>query len=187
MSRSATKVIDVIKTAAAYLELPDEVFGGVVSEGMRNADLDKLIRCFNSVVSEIAEEYAPFVKEENVVTLSGVIPYALFSERICKLEYLKQNGVKVRFKCLPGHVKPETEGTFEARYRYLPPALDIDGEIDMPLNISDRIVALGVAAEYALIVERYEESVKFGEKYMEAMKHAVRCGREIIMPKRSFR
>lgn len=169
---------NIIELSAKLLNIEKFVIG----EDKDQKVIDLLVIALNNVLSEIAEEYIPFIKSEKLQTENGVITYDKFSERV--KEIISTSGVK--FNAGIKGVEFCVDGEYEIKYSYIPKKVEIDGEFDLPTSITERVLAYGVAGEYALMTERYSECVNYDNKFISGLKSAKRVKKERKMPFRGW-
>lgn len=167
-------VREILDTAVGYLGLENLTFSLDCPVVLSDSRAIKLMRAANLVVSEIASEYFPLLKEENIETENGIIEYTTLSERLLDVISLKNSsGENVRFKLFPTYLKTREGGEFTLTYQYMPPTLDVTSALPYDIKISPRLFALGICSEYCLLSGMYEEGVMFDKKYREAIRAAL--------------
>lgn len=164
------KVKEVVLLAAAQLGIEEEVsayFAGTDSCGKKNAEL--LLTCFNLVENELALDYLPLVYEETYTTETGLIYYERLEKsvvRVLEVTDIWENPLE--FKIFPKYLK--TQATMlKIKYSYAPEEKTIDGDSDFDGLVSKRLMAAGVATEYALAMGLFEEASVWDKKYKEAI------------------
>jgi len=176
----------ILETAAALLDMSEVTFTG--SNVISNYDptVLALVQCLNNVLEEIATEYIPFVKTETVALTDGRAEYTAFDNQVAEIIKVNTMGRTCKFLCYPSYVEVDTkESSADITYHYLPDPVTVTGSVGY-LKLTPRLLALGLAADYALVVGRYEESVQFDKQYMYALQAAQRKGKEIIIPARRW-
>lgn len=163
-------VKDAILTAAAELGFADTVqayFDGTSQEG--EAEVEALLRCFQLVENELALDYLPLYAEEEVETGTGVVPYDAFSRTIVRIVKVTDEwGNDAPFTLFPEYLKTQG-GKCKIRYAYAPEKKELDGESDYHLYVSARLLAYGMAMEYALARGMFEEASVWDKKYKDAI------------------
>ena len=92
------------------------------------------------------------------------------SERILEVCFVTNSlGEKVNFKVYPEYVKT-AKGYVVIEYQYMPKPLTKSSEVFFSNNkLTERIIAYGVASEYALIENRFEESNMWDERFKQSL------------------
>ena len=170
------KVKDCLLLAGELLGL-DGAITDLNAGSSTSEETQTLLRCFQLVQSELALDYLPLFAEDEVETETGAV---FFSEltyppvRILKIT--GKIGGELDFTLFPEYVKTEA-GKLKVRYTYAPTEKTIDDECDFALGVSTRLVAYGVASEYALAVGLYEEANVWEKKYKDAISAVYRLKR----------
>ena len=172
---------DIIELASKLLNIQKDVIGDEQDAGV----ISLMTTALNNVISEIAEEYIPFIKSENAKCVDGQILYDTLSESVKEIIIVKK-GSKVKFKPLHKGIKLNEDGEYEVTYSYIPKKIEFGDEIDFPAGVTERTVACGVAGEYALMCERYEECVNYDNKFLSGIKAVKRVKRERKLPYRGW-
>lgn len=170
-------VKEVILTAATELGFKDDVenyFDGQVSDlNKRKSEL--LLDCFNLVENEVALDYLPLYAEDELYSETGVVEYAAMERSVVRvLRVTDEWGNPVRFTVFPEYIKAQP-GKLKVAYTYAPSKKTMDGESDFRVQVSARLLAYGVAAEYALATGLYEESAVWDKKYKDAITAAYKA------------
>lgn len=174
----------VLKLGATMLNIEEGVIG---ADSTDEKTRDLMMVALNNVISEIAEEYIPFLKSEKVVVSNGKLNYTAFEKSPRNIIKIKQGKKNVAFCRYVEHVSVNAEdGEVEVIYSYVPDKISFGEDIVIPPEISERTLAAGVAGEYALMSERYEECVNYDNKFMSGVKAAMRQKKERILPCRRW-
>ena len=164
---------DCIKLAVTLLsieELPEEVFAenAEISDSQQKL-LDILTSCGNLVYSEMAAEFMPVSFCETVTTADGVIPFSALSKRCIDVIEVKKDKTKLAFS-LKNNALVTGSGEITVTYTYLPEKIPFEGVFDYSYGrLSDRVLALGVAAEYCLISGQYADALVFDKRYKDSL------------------
>ena len=164
-------VKEIVRAAAQSLGIADGVeqyLAGVQTEiGQRDTEL--LVECFNRVENELALDYLPLIKEEELVCPSGVVYYAdLFHAAVRILYVRNEKGEDLKYKLFPDRLETQ-EGELKIGYTYSPTKKSIDGASDYTSGVSERLFIYGVAAEYALSVGELEAASVWDKKYKDIL------------------
>ncbi len=150
--------------------------------------LGLLLRAFNNVISEISEEYLPFMHAEKVTSINGIISFSALEKRVQKVESVEnEKGEKIKFSVgLNSLSIKEKDGEYLIKYSFIPDDAKFGDSVDVPAQITKRALSYGVAGEYALMTERYDESVNYDAKFNTAMRIASRDKKERRLPYRGY-
>ena len=161
---------DIIKLSATMLNREDVI--DYLEKGTATGDalecIDTLTRCANLTINELAGSYIFMQKEEGI---SGeIIKYTDLSETILKvIKVLDASGNKIKFKMMPEYVKLSSFGA-KIIYNYLPSNYGLEDIIGYTeKDISSRIIAYGVVAEYCLVVHAFSESVMWHQRFIDGI------------------
>ncbi|MEG1499857.1 MAG: hypothetical protein RR400_02170 [Clostridia bacterium] len=185
--------LSVIKLSLELLGKEDLLkltqFGGTVATASEEEkkEIDRLVKCLNLVVSEIAEEFFPLKKIEKIKSVDGVILFSSFSCPVFSVVSIHDScGRKMKFKTFPDHIKVD-DGEMEICFEYKPKIIDINGEIENFYGkVSERIFAYGVAMEFCLISSMADEAMLFDKRFKDSLFIAGKKRCECAMPKRRF-
>ena len=169
-------VKEVLLTAAFELGMADEVqayLDGSSEAG--EADTENLLRCFNLVENELALDYLPLYREEDISTETGVVFFSDLSRAAVRVVRVTDAwGNETSFKLYPEYLKTQP-GNLKVGYTYTPKEKTLDGESDFTRFVSPRLFAYGIAAEYSLASGMFEEAAVWDKKYKEAIAAAYRA------------
>lgn len=180
------KINKILTMVAQMLDLD---LGIVAVESTDKKTLALLVRAFNNVVSEIAEEYVPFVKETKVQSVDGEIDLSGVGEKVYKVVKVEnEKGEKVRFceKIDKIILKDKKSGEYRVVYSYIPSEIGFGESVEIPSVITERTLSYGVAGEYALMSERYDECINYDTRFNTALTSATRKVKERKLPYRGY-
>ncbi len=168
-------VKEILKAAAVELGIADQVeayFAGDYPDGI--TEVNALLRCFNLVENELAIDYLPLYAEEEIYSATGAIYFSVFSKPVVRvIHVVDESGNDAPFKLFPKYLKTQG-GKVVIRYTYTPKEKTVDGESDFPANVSLRLFAYGIAAEYSLASGMFEDAAIWEKKYKDAITAAYR-------------
>ncbi len=174
-------VKSVMHTAAVCLGIADVVDEYINKNGGTQTKTgDLLLQCFNMVENELALDYIPLFREDEMTVTNGKILYSSFGSdvsRIVKVTDLE--GRKLPFKLFATYLQVSGERV-RVRYAYMPAAKVLSGVSDFKTEVSERLFAYGMAAEYAMTTGLYEEAAVWDKKYkegIEALRRGTQGGR----------
>lgn len=150
--------------------------------------IDLMMVALNNVISEIAEEYIPFLYSETVDCDGQTIAYSTLSRPVREIIKVKHGKKKLGFCTFSEGVRLGEGicGKVEVVYSYIPQRVNWMEDITLPPEISLRTLAYGVAGEFALISARYEECVNYDTRFINAINSARRKKREKRLPLRGW-
>ena len=134
-----------------------------------------LLKCYNLVENELSVDYFPLLFEETDSTDTGALYLDSFSKkpvRIVKVVDAWEN--EIPFKLFPNFLKTQT-GKVCVRYAYEPEEKKLQGKGEVSLHVSERLIAYGVASEYALASGLFEEASAWDKKYKDAISAVYRA------------
>lgn len=150
----------------------------------REPDDAGLLRLVGSVVSEISSEYYPLKAEEEAES-GGEIPLASLSKRVRQILRVTRDGRAVEFSLHPFCIRT-VPGRVRILYHYEPAAVEEElSALELSPLLTVRAVALGVAAEFCLMHNLYEQAVMFDQKFRESLA-ALAPRRGIRLPARGL-
>ncbi|MBQ8309068.1 MAG: hypothetical protein IJX96_04465 [Clostridia bacterium] len=168
-------VKEILKAAAVELGMATEVeayFDGTYPDGI--TAVTDLLRCFNLVENELAIDYLPLYAEEEVESDTGAIYFSSLSRSVVRiLRVCDEWGNDAAFKLFPDYLKTQG-GKVAIRYTYTPKEKTVDGVSDFASNVSLRLFAYGIAAEYSLASGLFEDAALWDKKYKDAITAAYR-------------
>lgn len=196
------KLRDIIKLSSIMLNLEDilnseklydETF--VIENEQEvikgNDDVEKeinlLIRCFNLVYNEIATDYFPLIKMEEIEVSKGFFNLNRLENRFYKFVKLEdKNSVSINCK-IYDNILYAKDGKFKLIYGYIPNKVGLNDEIiNFNGKLDERIFALGLNKEYCFIGGLYEEAKSYKTKFEEGLKSISAIKKNITMPKRRW-
>lgn len=179
-------VKNILKLAAEMLSLGDVKKELQKTETVVNGDIERLIECYNLVISELCEEYVSVKKTEQIEATGGKFYFSSFAEIPTEILQCYVNGVKTDFKTTPLYlVADASEITVE--YAYYPQKQDIDGICPYKeTEVSERVIALGIAREFSLFSGQISEAEIFDERYQKAVSSLVVSKRSLRMKARGW-
>ena len=166
-------VKEVVLLAAEELRIAKEVqeyFDGVNTNGEEQAKL--LLTCFNVVENELALDYLPLKAEEQLTSATGQLQFVLLKNAPVRILQVKnEQGEVLDFKLYSKYLQTQ-KGKVWITYTYTPAVKKIEDESEFGLQISARLMAYGIAAEYSMAVGEFAESALWDKKYKDAIEAA---------------
>ena len=162
-------VREIVDLAAEELRIAKETtdyFNGSSTAGQAKAEL--LLTCYNLVENELALDYFSLTKEESVSSSGKVLFTALKNSPVRILKVTDSNGQDLAYTLYPSYIEVR-RGNVKISYVYTPNVKAIDEECDFSGNVSARLMAFGIAAEYCMATGSFEESALWDKKYKDAI------------------
>lgn len=149
-------------------------------------EIEHLKKCFNLVYNEIATNFLPFVKEEEVEFQQGILPYNNLSESLVEIKKLSANGKNIRYTLTSNGISANAKNA-KIKYTYSPSELDFEDEVCLlGGKLQPRVFAYGIAMEYSLICGLYDEAEIWENRYKNALFEARSKKSEIRLPARRW-
>ena len=169
---SKITVKDVLLLCAKMLNLTDAASYLTTGTGTQNADVQALLSCFNVVENEIALDYLPLYAEQEVHTQTGEMKYTALNKNVVNvLRVRDESGKSLPFKLFPDQLKTQS-GKIVITYTYAPKNKSLTDECECSVQVSTRLLAYGIAAEYAFAQGMFEEAAVWDKKYKDAIEAA---------------
>ena len=180
-------VKDIIILACDFTENQD--LGKALEENSSLTDeqtllCDSLVKCFNLVNSEIASDYTPLLKNEDLKTKDFKVNFSDFTFVPSQIYAVKdKNGRKVRFKVFDNYLIAFAS-TINVTYTSLPDDMALTSEFTTTLP--ERIYAYGVAREYYFLQSLFDDADIWEERFKDALQIFCRKRSEVVMPERRW-
>lgn len=161
------KVRDVIAIAEELSGRSD-----LKSAGESSEEVKLLLRCFNLVENEIALDYLP-LRIRETFSAGKEIPFSAFSHAPVSVKGVKDfAGGEVGFELLFDRVVLSRACECEIDYAFAPAEKTMDDDSDFSGPVSARLMAYGVASEFARARGLFAEAVSFDKRYRDALSSA---------------
>lgn len=169
-------VKECVELAAVQLGIADEIqahFDGKgTAEGAKKAAL--LVTCFNIVENELALDYFPLLAEDVLTTDGGVVAFSALQNAAVRVTKVTDEwGNSTAFQLFPNYLKTQP-GKVCVRYTYTPEKKTADDASDFCTSVSARLIAYGMAAEYAMSTGLFEDAAVWDKKYKDGIQAAYR-------------
>ena len=155
-------VSEVLDLAGFFLREP--------SVTNREPDDPELLALVGGIVSEIGEEYFPLAGCDTFGS-GGEIPLSQFSAPPLRVLWVHDRfGRAVAFRLEHDRLRTACDGFVRVRFHIAPAQPVSEAEtVSLAPFVSARAVALGVAADYSLFHNLYEQAAAFDRKYRETL------------------
>lgn len=172
-------VKECVELAATELGIIEEVSawlsGESSEEGRKKTEL--LTVCFNVVENELALDYFPLLAEDTLESEGGIVTFsALQNDAVRITKVTDEWGNPVPFRIFPAYLKTQP-GKVCVAYTYTPKKKTVDEESDFAVFASARLMAYGMAAEYATATGAFEDAAVWDKKYRDGIRAAYRVQR----------
>ena len=180
-------VKDVIKLASDFTE--NETLSAKIEKGTELSDdenqvANELEKCFNLVNNEIASEFVPIKKIEQVEVSNGKILFSAFSSKPFKILYVKNSlGRKIKYKVFSDYIFALCKKAIVC-YSTLPENLTINDEFETFLP--ERIYAYGVAREYYFLKTKFDDADIWEERFKNSLEILCRKSSCHRLPRRRW-
>ena len=164
---------DIVKNAALILGKNDVVsyLNGNTTVGHDTFEtLGALTNLCYLVIDELACTYIPIIKKTAVTFVNGKYEINHLNGKVVRIIAVYDlEGQKVDFSAVENLVCANVkQGAIE--YEYLPQCSSIDDEVGYSENdISTAVLAHGVAAEYCITQNLFEQAVMYHKRYVDAI------------------
>ena len=179
-------VKDIIKLACKFTE-NDDIAQAITNNNLSQEQslvVDCLVNCFNLVNNEIASEYLPYVKSEEIETNNFKINFSDFTSTFREVISIKDcYGNNVKYKVFDGYLMVFANKVTVV-YACLPQALALSSEFDSLLP--ERVFAYGIAREYYFIQTLFDDADIWESRFKNSLKVLTRKKSEIVLPKRRW-
>ena len=176
------KVKDIIKTTAVYLNRLDvsEYLESKIQDDDQNilGEINLLKKLTNFILNELATDYIPMVASQDFNSIDGKIMFTNFEKTPLHVKNVyNQKGEKIDYSQFAEYLLTKNGKVF-IEYNFLPPEYDLEDDVGYSAkDVSPRIIAYGVACEYSLIKEKFEESVMWNTRFKDSL-------RSLMQPKK---
>lgn len=171
------KVEEILKEV--LIRLGDENKYDVQNLPQNDEEIASIIKCINMIISEIASDYIPIKKVEQVQAVNGAISYERLSKKLINLKKVTKNGMKIGAKMYPSEIITDESGLVEVEYCYIPNEVGLGDTVELLPQVTLMLLTNGVLGEYCLLLGRYEDSMLYDKRYREMLKVASRVTKEI--------
>lgn len=191
------KLIDIVATADILLSTglgtlldKQQMDAELTQQLATNVKLKRLIDCANLTLNEIATTYVP-VKYVQTITpnLKGIVLYLDFEHDLNQVLKITDCKTKrnLKYRYLPEGIDVFGNGDVEIVYSAVPPSLTLfDVVVKGSPDITQRLVAYGVCAEYCLLTGTYEDANVWDKRFKEGLMNISSKKSQIVMPTREF-
>ncbi len=171
------KVKDAVKEAAYCVGLGEEVekYLGNTATSVGEQATKLMLRCFQRIENELALDYLPLLTEDEVVTPTGVVPYATLNKPAARIFCVENEwGESLKYKLYPDRLITSA-GKVKIVYAYSPAEKNLEGTSEYDTIVSQRILVYGMAAEYSLAVGELTAAREWDKKYKEGVQAAYKA------------
>lgn len=187
-------VKQVLKLTMFYIGREDllkySIFGGedeTIPTAAEQAEIDKLVKCLNLVIKEIATDYMPLKRRLVIQVRNKMFEFDTLPDTLLDVVSLKTLlGIRTKCEIFPSHLACE-DGKYELTYHYLPDELEIDDDIpNFYGKLDERVFAFGTAMEHSYSNCLFDDAQLWENRYKTALLCAGRKRREMTVAKRGW-
>lgn len=187
------KVKEILKNVCIYLGKEEllasnyfESDGQELTENLQK-DLNKILKCYNFITSEIASDYLPILKSKEITLKNGEIDVFDIDDSIQEIVSIKnKNGKNLKYKYLGNKIICLATNV-EVLYKVYPKEVGLEDEGEsFGGRLSARILAYGVASEYCYQEMLYDDASIWENRYKNALLSGMRKKGEIKLKSRGW-
>ncbi len=165
---------EIIRTASVLLDRTDVV--NYLDESISDPSnetlqaIDTLKELANLVIKELAESYIPAVKVEDVTLSDNRLYYSALSATPLKiLKVRNKSGEEIGFGYTPEYIIVD-RSVVTVEYEYLPEYYALDDQTCYSeKDVSTRIIAYGLVAEYSIVMGEFNHAVSWHKRYTDGV------------------
>ena len=177
-----------VTDAAVMLGL-DEVITALESDETPSGDaadeINRLIRCANLVLGELAADLLP-IKTRETLVFSPYALYSTFSQPPVDIySVMGEDGANVRFCELFDRVEVKTSGSYTVEYSYSPTVVELTDEIPYP-TLPPFVLGQGIAREYCVISGMTEEASVWDQRFLSSVTARARSKKDVRVRRRAW-
>lgn len=182
------KIKSAVTDAAVMLGL-DEIITALESDETPSGDaadeINRLVRCANLVLGELAADLMPLKTRETLVFSPHAL-YSAFSRPPIDIYSVTDNsGAAVRFHEAFDRVEVKTGGDYTVEYSYSPSPVALTDEIPFP-SLPPFVLGQGIAREYCVISGMTEEASVWDQRFNASVAARVRPKKEVRIRRRAW-
>lgn len=157
-----------------------------IEQAMQNDNCCKtLLACCNLVLNGLYADCELDVRSTVVESVNCFIDTSLFKMGRAKA-LVDSSGARVPFTYTYGGLNVKRDGKYNLTYVRLPENLGFGDPIPANGKITDRILLLGVAAEFLRVEGDFNQSVSWNAKFKQALDSAFRSKSDARLPRRRW-
>ena len=146
--------------------------------------INKFLQCFNLINNEVASEFVPIKKVEQIEVVNGKISFTQFSNKPFKILYVKNSlGKKIRYKVFDDYIFAFCKKAIVC-YSVLPEKLTIDDDFESFLP--ERIYAYGVAREFCFLKTKFDDADIWEDRFKNSLELLCRKSSCSRLPRRRW-
>ena len=150
----------------------------------QNEIVSELEKCFNLVNNEVASEYFPILKCENIKPINFKVSLSSLSSPVLRVVSVQDSQCrKVKFKVYDNYLMAFANDV-NVIYQSLPNDLSIND--DFYTTIPNRVYAYGVAREYYFLHTLFDEADIWEERFKDVLSILQGRRSEVRIPQRRF-
>lgn len=165
-------VKEIIKTSATLLGREEVV--KYIDGGQGDADtlskVNVLTRLINLVINELAGSFIPMIKSEEISVLNDKIYYKDLSENLLNIvSVTDMHGNEISYEKKHEYIAVNLKNAI-VEYEYLPANYGLEDSVGYEENqVSSRVLAYGLAAEFCITEGAFDEAVMWHKRYADGI------------------
>lgn len=178
---------DVVSRVADILDLTSTIdLDNQVAGDTYPSALTLLLRCVNMTAEELARDYFPLLKTEELTPSSGIIANNAFNKRPVEIYSVKKGGAAVDYALYPAGMKLSANAAHTIEYGYVDDERDIGESMEVHPKVTLWMLALGTLMNYSIASGKYEESLVYEKRFRESIRERLKKGGELKLPDRRW-
>lgn len=150
-------------------------------------DLIRLVNCLNLVLDEIACDYFPLMKTENILPEDGYkINFSSLSKNLLKVyKITNKYGNNIKYKLFPSYIYCPCSSA-EITYSYKPDKVNLLTDLKDFSFLTERTIAYGVITEYLILLGQYDEASFWEKRFKDSLLSTYRKRSDILIKARRW-
>lgn len=171
--------------AIGFYEIADELENGQAIT--RQDDYKILCHCLKLVMQEVASEYEPLMRTENIKTIKNKINYSDLSLKAIEIYNVKFNNKNIGFTLYSDYILVPKDGEYTIIYSYLPVNYGLDASLPWgEKRISARTLSYGVVCEYYLLHGQTSDALVWDRRFKDAIVSSCKIFKAKKLPERRW-
>ncbi|MBR1891181.1 MAG: hypothetical protein IJ811_01640 [Clostridia bacterium] len=150
-----------------------------------NDEVQKLVGCYDLVTRELSEEVLPVYATEILTSPDGVYYFSQFSSVPKQIVKVTRDGKAVKFSVSFDRVTTDSDRVEITYDRLIKKANDFSDVCEYTdTDVSERMLALGVASEYMLISGLFDQAESYRRRYERAVESVLLKRNKVLKARR---
>lgn len=155
----------------------------IYAKASERDDFKLLDSCIDVIVEELALKDPIYAVEEGVVAIDGKIEYPRLTVNFWQIDDICSPDARTSFELKIDHAVVPCDGKYNVLGKRLANKSGFYEDLDVGEHITERIVAYGTLSEYYIRKGKYEESLYFQRRYIDALDVATGKWTGVIKPR----